>query len=156
MSEPAYMKERIEQGNAGNRESLSRLYGEAAAWLKTGKPMPQTLADWLAANLIELSEAVYQSREAKDITPTATRVIQQRVAQAMKVQRKGAKGRLPSQKSARLEKALAGDVLHYHDRGMTVEAAIGRAALDREKAKKSVTESEVKAAWDRFAKDFKK
>jgi hypothetical protein len=142
MSEPAYMKERVEQGNAGNREALCRLYGEAAVWLKAGQPMPQSLADWLAANLEELSQVIYQLREGRD----TTRQIQPKVAQAMKVQRKGKSGALPSPVSGRKESAYAGDVAHFMEfDGLNSESAIGFVARMR-----GVSESQVKAAWNRY------
>ena len=146
-SDPAYMAQRLELGNKGDREALCRLYGEAAACLKSGSPMPQSLADWLAANLEEVSRAVYQFREGRD----TSRQVQQKIAQAMKVQRKGVKGRLPSPVSARKEWAYAGDVAHLRawDR-FTLEEAIAEVASSH-----SISESEVSDACTRFSEEFK-
>ncbi len=145
MTEPAYMRSRIEQAEAGDKEALARLYAEAAAWLREGKALPASLSEWLSGRLQDVASEVW-TRRHKD----AKRDAAPAVARALRVQRSRS-GRPASPRSDRMELALAGDVHHFitWENVKPYEAAGKVAALHPE-----FSRSQIEAAWSRFKDRF--
>lgn len=145
MTDPAYMRSRIEQAETGDREALARLYAEAAAWLREGKALPASLSEWLSGRLQDVATEVW-TRRHKDSKRDAAPA----VARALRVQRTKP-GRPASPRSDRAELALAGDVHHFITwEGVTAYEATGKVASHHPE----FSRSQIEAAWERFKDRF--
>lgn len=125
-------EERIRLADAGDKLALRDLYGHASAWARAGKPIPEPLGTWIADRLLDVARAI-DARKDSDIGRTAgmarggSREMATAVAVGMGVQRAGKQGRAPSARTAKRQRALALDVLHF----MTWENLLPYPACER-------------------------
>lgn len=133
----------IETAEQGDKVALSRLYGQASAWLKSGKAPPEPLGAWIADRLSDLSGVLSIHYDRKQTTA--------HTAQAMKVTRKGARGRAPQSATSALNKALAQDVQHFKDwHDMKDAKAIASVAAMHENRDGINRLEQIKAAWKKY------
>ena len=67
--------ELIEAAADRDTVALSRLYGQAAAWIKAGKAPPEPLAGWIADRMQGLAESLHQHTDRKKTEPAAARAL---------------------------------------------------------------------------------
>ena len=133
----------IEAAELGDKATLSRLYGQAAAWLNAGQAPPEPLAGWIAKRLAGLSNALANHTDRKETAANAAR--------AMLVTRPGKRGKTPKQSTAAMDQALAGDVQHFIDwHGMKPYNAIAAAAAYLESRDGINRLEKITAAWKQY------
>ena len=134
---------RIEAAEAGDKVALARLYGQAAAWIKTGEAPPEPLGEWIADRLTELSEVLTSHQDRKKTAAAS--------CHALRVTRAGKAGRAPRRKTEAIDRALAGDVLHFIQwHGLTPYQAINAAAAYHARNGGPNLTDQITAAWKRY------
>ena len=111
--------ELIEAAADRDTVALSRLYGQAAAWIKAGKAPPEPLAGWIADRMQGLAESLHQHSDRKKTEAAAARAL---------MIRRDKSGRAPARKTKIMDAALIGDVQHFIGQGMEPYQAIEAAA----------------------------
>lgn len=153
----------IPLANAGDKLALRDLYGTASAWIRAGRPVPESIAAWLADRLLEVARTIDARIDgdigrARGMAKGGGREMEAALAAALRVRRAGVKGRAPSSRTIDRAKEHARIVLHFMEwESMLPEQAIRRAvAYDAAKGLPPVSEKAYSSAWRAHGADLMK
>ena len=123
----------------GNRKSVARAYGHAAAWLKAGKMPPPELTAWLTERLDDLTAVLRDDHDKKLVGVNA----------ALWASQPGKRGRKPASKTDEAYRSfLAWDC--YYERRLTGDkwdAIFDRVAYRCSQVGVFTTPTQVEAVW---------
>jgi hypothetical protein len=132
----------------GERNALCDLYGQASAWIRAGRPVPEPLASWIADKLLSVAQVLHERAEGDP-----ARDMQKALTSALGVVRPKRTRRPELQ-----DLALAHDIAHFmRFEGLLPHQACARVVEYHASKRTGVAVSikTVEAAWAKHGADLK-